>query len=322
MAWRFEPGEELRNAFRRVAKEEIGRVRAGLAAGEAERERAIHEARQGFKRLRALCRLAHPTLRGRFKAENRRWRDAGRLLSGSRDRTVLVQSLEKAVSDLDLGLPESMVQSLRVLIGGDAAIPPAAETEAKVAEVLRLLDAAEPEVETLDWPEDTEALLKGLRESQTQLRKSWREAKDKRSPEARHEWRKRVKDQSAQLRLFRSIVPRALEELRTDAKATAEHLGEEHDLWLLAKRLSADGVPPELEGARVILLRAIKKRRALLRRLAFEQGEEFSARSARSFAASLGKAWDDSAARVRRKAKAKRKASRPSGPEPATSQAL
>ena len=58
MAWRFEPGEDLKKAFRRVAEEEIASVRAGLA-GEADRASAIHEARQGFKRLRALAGLRH-----------------------------------------------------------------------------------------------------------------------------------------------------------------------------------------------------------------------------------------------------------------------
>ena len=54
MAWRFEPGEGVRSAFRRVSAEEIAKVRSGLTGPEDNRDKAIHEARQGFKRLRAL----------------------------------------------------------------------------------------------------------------------------------------------------------------------------------------------------------------------------------------------------------------------------
>ena len=66
MAWRFEPGEGLRKAFRRVSAEEIAKVRAGLSGPEADRDKAIHEARQAFKRLRALVRLAKPPLGSDF----------------------------------------------------------------------------------------------------------------------------------------------------------------------------------------------------------------------------------------------------------------
>ena len=176
MVWRFEPGEELRSAFRRVAKEEIDKIRAGLRAGEADRARAIHEARQGFKRLRALARLARPALGARFTAENRRWRDAGRLLSGSRDRTVLMQSFEKALAELDLDLPAAAARSLRKRIAGGGSVPPAGDADAKVEHVLCLLDTAAGEIAVLDWPNDTEVLLKGLRQGQARLRKRWKKA--------------------------------------------------------------------------------------------------------------------------------------------------
>ncbi len=304
MAWRFEPGEDLESAFRRVADEEITRVRAGLA-DEADRARAIHEARQGFKRLRALARLASPTLGARFAEENRRWRDAGRLLSGLRDHTVLSQSFEKAVAELDLNLPANAVQSLRKRIGGGEAPPDARDIETKVKEVLVVLDMALKDVAALHWPDSGAALLEGLRRSQQRLRKSWSKAKKNSSPESLHEWRKRVKDQSAQLRLFRNVVPPPLEDLRAEAKETAEHLGEEHDLWLLSERLAAEPVPKSVETARTQLLAAIENRRALLRQLAFERGKRFSSRSAKAFAGALADAWKAAATRTRKERRRK-----------------
>jgi CHAD domain-containing protein len=290
MVWRFEEGEDLRQAFCRVAEEEIARVRAGLAAGEADRSKAIHMARQGFKRLRALARLARPTLGRRFAAENRRWRNAGRLLSGSRDRIVLMESFDNFVTNGSVDLPASAIRSLRNRILEGAAVPAPSETDAKVEQVIGLIDKAAKDIAALNWPKSSEALVGGFHRSQRELRKSWKKARKEGSPEALHDWRKRVKDQSAQLRLFRNIVPDALKALREDAKETAEYLGEEHDLWMLSSRLSGITAPPR--KGRDLLLKAVEERRAVLRRKAFELGERFSSNNPKAFAREVGEAWE------------------------------
>jgi CHAD domain-containing protein len=320
MVWRFEEGEDLRQAFCRVAEEEIARVRAGLAAEEADRSKAIHMARQGFKRLRALARLARPTLRRRFAAENRRWRDAGRLLSGSRDRTVLMESFDNLMTNCSVDLPASAIRSLRNRILEGAAVPAPSETDAKVEQVIGLIDKAAKDLATLNWPKSSEALVGGFHRSQRELRKSWKKARKEGSPEALHDWRKRVKDQSAQLRLFRNIVPDALKALREDAKKTAEYLGEEHDLWMLSSRLSEITAPPR--KARDLLLKAVEERRAVLRRKAFELGERFSSNNPKAFAREVGEAWEAASPTPSKKPRRKKPRSvRPAPGGASTSQA-
>ena len=210
-----------------------------------------------------------------------------------------MQSFEKAVAELDLDLPENALRLLRKRIGRGEAPPDASDIETKVKDVLIVLETALKDVAALDWPDSGAALFEGLRRGQKRLRKSWSKAKKHPSPESMHEWRKRVKDQSAQLRLFRSVAPRPLENLRAEAKETAEHLGEEHDLWLLSERLAAEPVPKRIEKARAQLLAAIEKRRALLRRLAFERGKRFSSRNAKTFAGALVDAWKAAATPTR-----------------------
>src|SRR5262245_12654105 len=210
MAWRFEPGEGLRKAFRRVSEEEIAKVRTGLAGPAAERDKAIHEARQAFKRLRALVRLAKPPLGSDFAAENRRWRDAGRLLSGSRDTTVLLQSFVKLLSDCAGKLRAPSVKGLRARIAKTKVGNGSDDIEEKLRQVLPLLDEAEASVADLDWPNSRGALLHGFHRAQKRLRRDWKKACKEPLPDALHSWRKRVKDQAAQLRLFRRVVPPAL----------------------------------------------------------------------------------------------------------------
>lgn len=315
MAWRFEPGEGLRKAFRRVSAEEIAKVRAGLRGPEAERDKAIYEARQSFKRLRALVRLAKPPLGSDFAAENRRWRDAGRLLSGSRDTTVLLQSFDKLLGDRAERFKAQAVKRLRSRITKTKAGNGADDIEEKLHQVLLLLDEAEASVADLDWPNSRDALLHGFHRAQKRLRRDWKKACKDPLPEALHSWRKRVKDQAAQLRLFRRVVPPAFRARIADEKETAELLGNEHDLWLLSERLRADPMPSDLAGIRDLLLDEIEKRRAALRQEAFKKGDDFSSQKAKAFADAIGAAWDKAS---KRKARKSGKGRRAKDADPAT----
>jgi len=297
MAWRFEPGEELRDAFRRVATEEIAKVRASLSAPHPDLETAIHEARQGFKRLRALVRLAKPQLGADFSVENRRWRDASRLLSGSRDTTVLLQTFDKVTAKCDGQLPASLSRKLRARIASNARKNGAADVEPHLREVLALLDEADGAMAHLNWPDSPSALLKGLRKSQGRLRKYWKKASVTTEPDALHSWRKSVKDQAAQLRLFRQIMPRKIRARRNDEKAAGELLGDEHDLWLLSEHLRAQTAPRELAAACDVLVAEIEKDRKALREGAFKKGKAFSSESAKSFAGAVCSAWEKASAR-------------------------
>lgn len=297
MAWRFEPGEELRDAFRRVATEEIAKVRAGLSAPHPDLETAIHEARQGFKRLRALVRLAKPQLGSDFTVENRRWRDASRLLSGSRDTTVLLQTFDKVTAKCDGKLPASKSRKLRARIASNAGKNGAADLEPHIREVLVLLDEADGAVARLNWPGSAGALLKGLRKSQGRLRKYWKKASATTEADALHSWRKSVKDQAAQLRLFRQATPGKVRARRNDEKAAGELLGDEHDLWLLSVHLCAEAAPSELAAAREVLVAEIEKSRKALRERAFRKGKAFSSESAKSFAGTICSAWEKASAR-------------------------
>lgn len=313
MAWRFEPGEELCAAFRRVALEEIARIRAGLTSPEIDRDTAIHQARQGFKRMRALVRLAKPQLGAEFAAENERWRDAGRLLSGSRDIAVLHQTYDKLIAERGADLPAAKVRRLRSRLAANGAAPPEpAEAEANVRRVLDLLDEAASTVGRLGWPDSAAALRKGLHKCQARLKRDWKKAHETLEADALHSWRKCVKDQTAQLRLFRRALPDGFRGRRTTGKAIGELLGDEHDLWLLAERLQHRTVPADLADIRDFLLKEIDKRRTSLRRRAFAEGEAFSLEKGKSFASAIGGAWDKASKRKlrveRRKATRRRNA--------------
>jgi CHAD domain-containing protein len=309
MAWQFEPGEALPDAFRRVAREEIAKIRADLTSCERDRNKAIHQARRRFKRLRALLRLAKPSLGAEFAVANRRWRDAGRTLSAKRDAAVLAASFDAMVERCHDMLPKAELNRLRAYLRNRAPAGEAGDKDddAPLQEVLGVLDAAEDDFVCLVWPNRTKELSRGLRQSQARLRKSWKAARDGADPHAMHEWRKRLKDQMAQLGLFRKVAPDDLKARRKDQKQLAEVLGEERDLLLLCEGLDGP-VPRGTQRMRDLLLEEIAVRRQELRAEALRSGGELSSQNAKRFAEELARRWGaaapSEAPQRRRKAKA------------------
>ena len=298
MAWRFEPGEGLQQAFRRVSLEEIAKVRASLGGTDGDRGEAIHEARQAFKRLRALCRLARPALGANFAAENRRWRDAGQLLSDSRDMTVVLESFDSLAAECSTN---RKMARLRARLAGSGARNGSDDFKEKLRQLFALLDNAETSAAELAWPSSEPVLLRGFKRTQKRLRRDWKAARKEPASERFHCWRKRTKDQSAQLRLFRRILPPACHHRIDVEKETAELLGQDHDLWVLSERLRSALIPGDLADARDLLLAKIEKQRAELQREAFHKGKSFSSQKAKALAQSVGKAWEKALARVEKK---------------------
>jgi CHAD domain-containing protein len=293
MSWRFEPGENLNDAFHRVAGEEIAAACAALQSVDANRDKAIHEARQSFKRLRALLRLAKPGLEDGFDREFRCFRDCGRALSSSREAAVMAETFDRIIADQDRGLDWQEAALLRSALPEVGAAGP--DISMDVARVLHALDAARPRLAALAWPETTRDLVRAFRKSQQRLRKSWKKARRDSSSEALHTWRKRIKDQAAQLRLLRQVLPQPLRERRDAQKAIAAELGEDHDLWVLSEHLANDRAPPGTGFTRDRICEIISEKRSALRANALEEGKKFSAKKPRSFARKIGAAWEDCA---------------------------
>jgi len=296
VAWRFQPGEPLDAEFRRVALEEMAEVQAELGAADVDRDAAVHHARRSFKKIRALVRLARPSLGELFAGENRRWRDAGRRLSASRDATVLLGTFDAVAARCGDELRADQLARLRAALAKSVPVTPGGDNAADIAAVEETLRAAVPAIRELPWPRGTGELARGLRDAQARLRRNWKAARRAPHSEALHDWRKRVKDASAQLGLFRAVLPGHLKACREQAKFLGEALGEEHDLALLCEQLTA--LPPGRGAKRSCecLLQVIQGRRNDLRQSAFELGEVISDLSPKALANEIVERWERAAA--------------------------
>jgi len=288
------PGERPADGLRRMALGQLD-LAIELLAGEGDvpAEKAVHETRKALKRLRALVRLLREELGEKaFAREDAVLRNAGQRLASARDAEVMVSTLDGLLKrhPRKLGARRSVRKLRRALVAErDRAIKRALGDVAERAQVLSELRAARGRVAA--WSLSDRG---GIKLVEADLRRLYRQGRRRgrragRSPigqgkgdgaRALHQWRKRVKDlrYAAELLGLRQIAGRA--------ERLGEVLGEEHDLALLAARVSAPGGP--LAGrkkARKALLKQIARRRKSLRKRALREGKRFYRRKPKRFTA-------------------------------------
>lgn len=234
-AYRLGDDETVPDAIRRIA---LGRINDALehlrGNVDSTPEEAVHEARKDMKKLRGLIRLVRGELGEKvYRRENSAFRDTGQLLSGVRDADVLVATVDKLAERHPNELPADASGGLRQAL---EAQKPEEDRAAAARQSVELLEQAWDRV--MDWPlekEGFDALEDGLRQVYARGRKAYRAAKDDPSAETLHEWRKRAKDLWYHHQLLQCSWPAVIEPLSDQAHELSDHLGDDHDLAVLAE---------------------------------------------------------------------------------------
>ena len=328
--------ERLADGLKRMA---LGQLDLAIEQVEDAGERvsaaiAVHEARKALKRLRTLLYLLRDELGDQaFARESELVREAGRVLAGARDAEVLVRTLDDLVARYPADLAHlGDLARLRAALVAEREHA-AAMTLDGVTQAQALLYLREVRIRVCGW---TLADRGGIAAIERSLRRIYRQGRRrmkraKRSSPSRakafHEWRKRVKDLRYAAELLerpqrskrvaaaggspRSQSAKAREgvahirALARGADALGEVLGEEHDLTMLAARVSAgaDGADGAVAGAgsaqvsapgrrtRRTILKLIKRRRGRLRKRALRQGKRIYRRSPKRFMAGVRRAY-------------------------------
>jgi CHAD domain-containing protein len=293
-AYRLQAGEAPSGGMRRIA---LARADSALQRlDEAERvddsAACIHGARKDLKKLRALVRLLRRELgAGLYRAENRRYRDAGRQLSATRDAEVKLRTLE--------ALRERFPERLAAEAVGEWRRELEAERERAVADARRgaSIAIARNAVEAgrariAAWPlrSDSWRLVgPGVSRSYRRGRRAMRRAAADPSGENLHEWRKRAKDLWYHLRILEAALPPPLAGSVERADRLAETLGDHHDLTVLGEDLLDRELPA---SGRLALVEAIEQRRGELAAAALEQGDALYANRPKAFSRKLRMGWE------------------------------
>lgn len=230
------------DGFLRIAREQIGKAIAGAENATESPERRVHEARRRCKKLRALFRLVRPDFSG-YATENAFVRDASRGLAAARDMRVTQNTYVELMAWARRPVASSAAS--------DVASSPEGEVEALLhfAAQMRELDqrSAQWRVDKIDL----ETLATGLKHTYRSGRHTGREAEQRRTDEAFHEWRKYAKYHWNQLGLLECCAEEILPSAHKCAGNLAEQLGLHHDLAVLQDLLatSSADLDPDIDVA-------------------------------------------------------------------------
>lgn len=278
--------EELAIGLKRVAAGRAEKALERLRDEDEDAADAIHGARKDMKKLRAVLRMARGALPKRlYMEENRRYRDAARTLSASRDAEVKLETLD-ALAERDGGLPREAVEAWRQILDRDR------EAAVNTTHAESAIDLIEAGLEGIrGWP------LKGgswklvggeVKRAYRRSRQAMATAAADPSEGNFHEWRKRAKDLWYQLRLLGPAWSELLGAAAEEAHRLTDLLGDHHDLAVLREDLRERRLGEEETQA---LEAAIDARQAELAGEALNLGRRLYAERPKAYGRRLHRYW-------------------------------
>lgn len=242
MAFQLDPAKDLNENVRWLGAQQIDAVLKRLAI-KSKQGRAVHEARKTMKRLRALLRLIRPALDKRtFRDNEQRLKEFGRMLSGTRD----IQAMLECISKLEAAESEAAGQPVGIVLKEHLEIL-RQEAESHLhnnsrAALRKELRQIKKCFAGLNIEGDgTDIILTSIKKDYGAAAKAFHHAYEVEEDEAFHDWRKLVQRHWRQLLLIEGGWPSMLRPHINLVHELADHLGDEHDLYVLAERIRDAG---------------------------------------------------------------------------------
>lgn len=264
-----------------------------MGSGAEDLADSIHAARKDLKKLRAVVSLVRVELGDDlYRAENGRYRDAGRRLGRSRDAEVKVETLNLLRERHDQDLPLDLLAAWLIALEGErdeiAGRLSIEQGESALAEARTAIADGREEIPRWPLDDDSWQLVEaGLLRSYRRGRRAMKSACADPTGENVHEWRKRTKDLWYQLRILRDAWRPVLAETADQAHQLADLLGDHHDLTVLADDLSGR----ELAGDREAVTDVIERRQEELIEEAVDLGTRLFAEKPKAFGRRLESYW-------------------------------
>ncbi|HEY0749456.1 MAG TPA: CHAD domain-containing protein [Steroidobacteraceae bacterium] len=244
-------------------------------------DEAVHEARKGVKRSRAILRLLRHVIGDRaYRRENTLLRDAARPLTALRDAKVLIETLQQLVRKSAAPADRGLRLPLAGLLKDDLdrcreRLSPqrARDISARLKDVRRRIeDIDEKTLKRKITRKDMDRIYRQARTAFADARRSGTDAH-------LHEWRKQAKYLLNQIELVREFGVRHLAKSRRQADRLDAILGADHDLAVLKNKIRgfvAAGKLHRPKGARDEapdgLEKRLERRRSVLQKKARRLG--------------------------------------------------
>ncbi|HEX2129285.1 MAG TPA: CHAD domain-containing protein [Solirubrobacterales bacterium] len=288
-AYRLRTEERVAFGLRRVARGRLDSAVERLRTDDLDEVEAVHDARKDLKKLRAVLRLVRPVAdEDLLRRENERYRDAARLLSGTRDAQVRAETIAALAARFPNDPPPHGWSGVREALALNDEIAGLGELRERAA---AQIEGGREALTTLGLPgSDAELLGRGLQRTYSRGRRRLRAAAAEPTDERLHDLRKRAKDLWYHLRLLAPACQPALDPLTARADRLGELLGDDHDLAVLSAWLE-DGHGDLDRETRSHLQRLIGQRRLEMQIELFDCAETIYHEKPKAFARRILGLW-------------------------------
>lgn len=285
----------LQGGVRRIATDQIRTAIEEIDDPSLDRDATIHQVRKRCKKLRGLVRLVRPGFEG-YAAENARYRDAARRLSGLRDADVLIETYDKLVDHFDAEIDRrAFGQIRRRLTLRRKSLLEEDRSEEELDAFRSGMERALADARNWTIGDGGFGIaIDGMEKTYKRARKAMQGAGKRRSDEAMHDWRKRVKYHRFHAELLRHVWLEPMNAHADAADELGDILGDHHDLAVFAQVLRAD---PDAFGSETTIeaaLGLVNRRKRALEDRAFGIGSRLFAEKPKRIAgrwAAYRKAW-------------------------------
>ena len=230
MGYRIKQKEQVGKAVRRIVREQLRSAIKASRDRKLGQEERVHEVRTRLKRSRAALSLIRRQVGGKAKRDDRRLRDAGRLLARPRDLAVQAHTFRVLGTRLQSELPPRL---LARLVAAERQVRRALEpddVERDLRRARRVLRELRRDLGKWDVERGRRAVGHGVTKTYRSGLASLEAARAKPTPENLHAWRKKVKALQYELRIIADAVPELTTTLIPKVERLGEILGQIHDL--------------------------------------------------------------------------------------------
>ena len=297
MGFELELDENAAEGIKRIILERVDYVHELMVNPNPTREKAVHEARKSFKRIRAALRLVRDgTGEAWYREQNMFIRDTSRLLAPVRDSAVLVEVLDGLTAEYADVVPPETFDSIRAKLVGrsERIISELLDEKDVLSEAAWQMKQFRPVIAAMPVrSKGFDTFAAGLQRVYRQGRQAMRSAlEDPDDPVKFHEWRKRVKYLWYHMDILQQAWPLMLSDTANELHLASDFLGDAHDLVELKETILGDPVFLENEPNLVTLLALADRRRRELEEASWTLGQRLYSEKPRDFVARIRSYWD------------------------------
>jgi hypothetical protein len=291
MGYRIKRREPVGKGLRRIVGQQIRKAVRAARDRHLPQEDRVHEVRTRLKRSRAALALIRREGGAQVRRDDRRLRDAARILSRPRDLAVQAHTFRLLGTRLQSELPPRLLARLSAAERQVRRALRPEEVERALRRAARALRRVRRRLGKWDVPHGRRAISGGIGRTYQRARAALEAVDADPSPERFHDWRKQVKALSNELRMIRGAVPELTTTLMPKLERLGELLGQVHDLD--CAKATAELHPRwfgRAEDGQAVLA-AVDERRGELEREALELAETVFSGRARDVRALVKAGW-------------------------------